>query len=225
LDRGECVKNGSYSGWIKVGGEELDVAPDQWWGTRDRSWGIRPVGAQDPQQAAPEVIPQFYWLWAPANFDDCIALYDVNTDGEGKIWHTQGIIAPLTNDIPEIMKEARSEVRLKSGTRHAESAKITFRTQGDEEIGIHVEPLYQFYMSGIGYMHPEWGHGLNKGELAVGYDTIDLATVDEAAPLSLHVQAISKFVMNDKIGMGVLEQLIIGPHAPSGLKDLFDMAP
>jgi len=102
---------------------------------------------------------------------------------------------------------------------------ITFWTQKNEEIKIEMEPLYQFYMSGIGYIHPEWGHGMNKGELAIGYDTIDLATVDEAALLYLHIQAVSKFRMRGKVGMGVLEQMIIGPHAPSGFKDLFDMAP
>jgi hypothetical protein len=183
------------------------------------------VGAQDPQPPAPAVLPQFYWMWAPANFDDCIVLYDVNTDGEGKVWHTQGVIAPVGDGAPEAMKTVNSEVNLKSGTRHAESASITFRTQEDEELIIEVEPLYHFHMSGIGYMHPEWGHGMNKGELAVDYDTIDLATVDEAAPLSLHIQAISTFTMKEKVGMGVLEQLIIGPHAPSGLTELFDMAP
>ena len=225
LDSTRMTQNGSYSGWIKVKGEKIDVTPDRWLGTRDRSWGIRPVGAQDTQPPAPEVLPQFYWIWAPVNFDDCIALYDVNTDGKGNIWHTQGLIAPIGDGAPEVMKEVESEVRLKPGTRHAESALITFRTGKDEELTIEVEPLYQFYMSGIGYMHPEWGHGMNKGELAVGYDTIDLAAIDEAAPLHLHIQAISRFRMKDKVGMGVLEQLIIGPHAPSGLKDLFDMAP
>jgi hypothetical protein len=79
-------------------------------------------------------------------------------------------------------------------------------------------------MSGLGYFHPEWSHGVDKGTLAIAYDTIDLATADPANFLHLHIQAISDFRMNGRTGVGVLEQLIIGPHTPSGFKDVLDMA-
>ena len=65
---------------------------------------------------------------------------------------------------------------------------------------------------------------MDKGRLKVAYDSIELATVDEAVPLYLHVQAISRVGMNGKEGLGVLEQLILGPHEPSGFTSLFDMA-
>ena len=225
MDSTRLTQNGSYSGRINVKGVNIDVTPDQWFGTRDRSWGVRPVGAQDPQPAAPMVLPQFYWMWAPVNFDDCITLYSVNEDANGNDWHSNGLIAPLGEGDPEIMKKVDSRITFKSGTRHAESAEIIFVTPKDEEVTMTVEPLFNFYMSGIGYTHPEWGHGMNRGELAVGYDTIDHANVDEADLLHLHIQAISDVTMGDKTGRGVLEQLIIGPHSPSGLKDILDMAP
>jgi hypothetical protein len=80
-------------------------------------------------------------------------------------------------------------------------------------------------MSGLGYLHPEWGHGIDKGTLEVAYDSIELSAVDEAVPLYLHVQAVSRVGMNGKEGLGVLEQLILGPHEPSGFTSLFDTAP
>lgn len=84
-------------------------------------------------------------------------------------------------------------------------------------------------MSGIGYMHPEWGHGLYKGQSALGYDTYDLATLDETQPLFLHVQAFVTARLagpdGERVGAGVLEQLVIGPHAPSGFTSLLDPAP
>jgi hypothetical protein len=224
MDSTRLTQNGSYSGWINVKGRKIEVRPETWLGTRDRSWGVRPVGDRDTQMPAPMALPQFYWLWAPVNFDDCVTLYDINTDAEGNIWHTQGVMAPVGCGPPQVMKKVDSRIRFKSGTRHAESAVITFVTPGDKEIQMVVEPLFHFYMSGIGYTHPEWGHGMNKGELATAHDVIDLTTVDGADPLYLHIQAISNFKMGDKIGKGVLEQLIIGPHAPSGFKDILDMA-
>jgi hypothetical protein len=95
---------------------------------------------------------------------------------------------------------------------------------------VELSPRFNFYMSGIGYGHPEWGHGQYKGELAIGYDTYDLATVNENDPRFLHVQAFVTARLAgpegmERVGAGVLEQLIIGPHAPSGFKDILDPAP
>ena len=79
-------------------------------------------------------------------------------------------------------------------------------------------------MSGIGYGHPQWGHGKNRGELSVGYDTERLAAVDRNDPQHLHVQAVCDARLEladggERRGQGVLEQLILGRHAPSGLRD------
>ena len=35
---------GAWTGWIEVDGHRHDVRPDDVWGTRDRSWGTRPIG-------------------------------------------------------------------------------------------------------------------------------------------------------------------------------------
>jgi hypothetical protein len=95
---------------------------------------------------------------------------------------------------------------------------------------VELTPKYNFYMSGIGYMNPDWGHGHYKGENALGYDEYETAGVNENDPRHLHVQAISHAKLTGpngltRDGMGVLEQLIIGPHAPSGFKEVFDLAP
>ena len=225
MDYTRLTQNGCYQGSIEVKGSRLEVTPDLWLGTRDRSWGIRPIGGADEDGQQPPPMLQFYWLWAPVNFEDCITLYDINSDEKGQPWHTHGIIAPISGGTPETMEAVSSRIRYRSGTRHAESAEIVFQRKGGEELVLHFEPLYQFYMSGLGYLHPEWGHGMDKGRLKVAYDSIELATVDEAVPLYLHVQAISRVRMNGKEGLGVLEQLILGPHEPSGFTSLFDMAP
>ena len=94
---------------------------------------------------------------------------------------------------------------------------------------LEIEPQWNFYMSGLGYTHPEWGHGRTHGELAMSYDVIETAKVTEAEFLHLHVQAFSRVVLTGPDGLrhegrGVLEQLIIGPHKPSGFKSLLDGA-
>jgi len=85
-------------------------------------------------------------------------------------------------------------------------------------------------MMGLGYRNPEWGHGLFKGEHITGYDSFDLKTLKESDLSYLHVQAFCKARMKqgnsrEQVGAGVLEQLILGPHKPSGFKNLLDLAP
>ena len=82
-------------------------------------------------------------------------------------------------------------------------------------------------MKGIGYGHERFAHGTYQGGEANLYEEYVLAEVDDA--LTLHIQAVCQATMTgdlgEKVGHGVLEQLIVGPHAPSGFRELLDMAP
>ena len=50
MDYTRLTQNGRYTGGLEVDGKRESV--DGFVGTRDRSWGIRPVGARDAQEAA-----------------------------------------------------------------------------------------------------------------------------------------------------------------------------
>ena len=72
-----------------------------------------------------------------------------------------------------------------------------------------------------GYGHPEWRHGGYKGELAVEREDIVLSGVDFLRPENLHIQALSHVTLTlpgeaPVRGMGVFEQLILGPYRPYG---------
>jgi hypothetical protein len=89
---------------------------------------------------------------------------------------------------------------------------------------IELEPLYEFQMIGLGYGHPEWGHGFWKGESAVGGERWTLPVDTPCDPRHLHIQAVCRATCDGVQGIGILEQLVIGPHAPSGLRQLLDPA-
>ncbi len=230
LDYTRMTQNGLYRGWLEVGNERIIFNQGDNWGTRDRSWGIRPIGAADPQPVAPPPLPQFYWLWSPLNFDDACLFYHVNSDADGNPWNTKGVLVPVGGGDERPLIAPRSMVRFKPGTRHARQAQIDFQGADGKPARIELTPHWQFSMSGIGYMHPEWGHGHYKGENALGYDEHMLADRAPEDLLHLHCQAFVTARLHDgngqtRDGIGVLEQLIIGPHHPSGFHDLFDMAP
>jgi len=67
MDSTRMTQWGNWSGRIAVPGRE--IALDNVYGTKDRSWGVRPIGAPTP--SAPELtLPQIFFLWAPINWDD-----------------------------------------------------------------------------------------------------------------------------------------------------------
>lgn len=229
MDYTRLTQHGNYDGWIEIGGRRRVVGADRFFGVRDRSWGIRPVGAPDAQPHSPPASPQFYWLWAPLHFDDRVVLYDIAADAEGEGWHESAFVVSTGGSEPEAMKSAESRLEFRSGTRHARGATLRFVRKGGAEIEIALEPGPQFYMAGLGYFHPEWTHGLYKGELAIGFEEYETAGVDETVPFFQHIQAIVRARYREgsieKVGSGVLEQLILGPHRPSGFRELLDFAP
>jgi hypothetical protein len=51
--------------------------------------------------------------------------------------------------------------------------------------------------------------------------------LDQLDPLefaNIHVQHVVRATRADETGLGVLEQLVIGPYAPTGLRGLLDGA-
>jgi hypothetical protein len=230
MDYTRMTQNGSYEGWIEVKGRRIEVKKDQFVGTRDRSWGIRPVGASDPQPVAPPPQPQFYWIWSPLNFENAITLYHINADAKGDAWNTAAVLCPTGGGEEEKMDRCWSDISFQSGSRHAKAAELHFQRHDGSRIDIKLTPKWNFYMTGLGYGNPDWNHGGYKGELAVDYDCFKTADIDTCVPPYLHIQAFVEAEMRDgdkpvQKGAGILEQLIIGPHAPSGFKDLLDMAP
>jgi hypothetical protein len=58
-------------GHLEIDGEEIAVDPSVWIGSRDRSWGIRPIGEAEPAgRPADPPFEGMWWLYIPMAFDD-----------------------------------------------------------------------------------------------------------------------------------------------------------
>jgi hypothetical protein len=225
MDVTRMTQNGTYSGWIGVDGRRHDVGGMA--GTRDRSWGIRPVGAPDTQLPAPFVSPQFFWLWAPLNFPDHQLYFHTNDDGDGLPWNRSMVLVGPDGGERKA-RDVRSTLTFKPGTRHASAALVEGAT-ADGPVRLEMDVHDTFFMQGIGYGHPTRAHGTFHGPHSVHAETIETAGADEGSLPLNHIQALvtARLTLPDgkvEQGRGVLEQLIIGPHAPSGFKELFDLA-
>jgi hypothetical protein len=225
MDATRMTQNVLASGTVRVGSEEHAVS--RWTGTRDRSWGVRPVGAPDSQP--PAAAPQFFWLWAPLNFDRYCLYAHTNDDADGAGWNRSARLVDLETATEQRLIAPRFHIDWKPGTRRAAAARLDATTETGEALEVRMAPEAAFQMHGLGYGHPRFAHGAWRGELDVASESFDSSRADPATPLNAHVQALVHAEMrigdsNPISGRGVLEQLIIGPHRPSGFRDVFDLA-
>jgi hypothetical protein len=222
MDYTRMTQNGHYGGWIELDGEREEMVPGTS-GTRDRSWGVRPVGARDQQPMPGTPMPAFFWQWTPINLAERSLFFHINADAEGKPWNTKGVsVLDRANTDGQTTLSGELETRLQPGTRWPATSRLSL-SGGRESEKLDLEPIGQFMMKGLGYTHPVWGHGLHHGPLKVEREDIDLNGLDPADPSNFHVQMICR-ISGAEQGIGIFEQLIIGPYAPLNLTGLFDTA-
>jgi hypothetical protein len=224
---------GTWEGSIEANGRRQEVDPQQVCGTRDRSWGWRGVGEREAGAPARR-SPQVFWLWAPLHFRDVCTHYGLFEHADGERWKEFAQIIPAfptgsafgATD-PSGVEELRAgphRLTFERGSRFAARSEIELERRGGETWRIELEPLLRFHMIAIGYGHPSWNHGTWKGEEAIASESWKVGDLDRLAPQHQHVQQVVRARCGDRVGHGVLEQVILGPHQRYGFKALLDPA-
>ena len=224
---------GRWEGVIDTPEGEIKVDPAVCHATKDRSWGVRGVG-EPIRDGAPQPMGGFFFLWAPLFWDDHIshAIFFDGSRGEALV--REGLTAPLYASEAEVPGVEDGLVDRKAGTVHrveyhpgtrlARYAEIDLIELDGSKRTICLEPTLRFQFKGLGYGHPVWKQGAWQGELATGHESFDPEELNLLAPENVHVQQVMKATDGERTGIGVLEQIVIGPYAPAGFKDLLDGA-
>lgn len=233
MDTTRFTQWGTWDGDLAVDGERIRVEPERTCATRDRSWGVRGVGERE-QGAPASRAPQVFWLWAPIHFGDVCSHLGVFEYADGTPWHTQGAIVPAyptASDFDvageagiERMSGIRHSLRFAKGSRRAAGGTLALLPSRGDPLEIEIEPLLRFPMIGIGYGHPEWGHGTWHGELQLARESWNVNDLDELDFRYQHMQQVVRARMGERSGVGVLEQIILGPHERYGFKETLDGA-
>jgi hypothetical protein len=224
---------GRWHGTLRTPDGEIEVDESVCHATKDRSWGVRTVGERETS-GAPTSGGGFFFLWAPLFWQEHVS-HAIFFDGpRGEPLVREGIVAPLyatCEEVPgvqdgldERMSTARHRVSYWPGTRLARSAEIDLVDLNGHQRTLSLEPILRFQMKGLGYGHPVWGQGMWKGELALGHESFDPLQLDPLAPENLHVQQVVRARDGAQQGVGVLEQIVLGPYAPAGFTAAFDGA-
>ena len=210
-----------WAGRLSSGGRAIDLGGRMVLGTKDRSWGVRPLGV--PPLRAPETeTPQLFFLWAPLNFEDVALHYTVSEDATGQPWAYTASVVPVIGPTDPVfgpdlgiteLTGVRHDIEWEPGLRRARRASIRMP---QPHVDVELEPLLMFRMKGVGYGHREWAHGTWKDELVVGGEEASCADLDTGKGDCIHLQQVVRARWGARIGLGVLEQAVFGPYEPAG---------
>jgi hypothetical protein len=228
LDASRFLGIGTWEGELGAGGERWEITPEDFTATRDRSWGIRPVGeAVPPGRWAAELEPTLYWFWIPLRFEEFSTIVILQEEPDG---------TRTLNDAVRMHPDGRTDqlgwprvdVRYRSGTRLPEGATVHLTGRDGTPLTIEIEVLGSMPLHvGCGYGgDPDWSHGQWRGREwceRVVYDLTDPAIVGRT-PFGV-IDHAARARCGDAVGYGIFEHGTVGRHDPSGFTDLMSVAP
>jgi hypothetical protein len=220
FDTQRLAQTGRWSGTMSVGGTDIEVAPGHCWGTRDRSWGVRPVGEPETDGIRQgELVLGGMWNYFPMQFDDHAIMYICHErdDGERPLVQGERVWVDPARGVEELGR-AEHEHHLVPGTRVVDRSVLRFPAAGLE---VTCRPLLANYVSiGTGYgIDADWRHGMYHGPEPVTQGLV--LSVDEVKGIAQYgiVDQVAEFSYDGHVGYGLLEHGFFGPYRRYGLLD------
>ncbi|KHK90434.1 hypothetical protein LK12_16015 [Novosphingobium malaysiense] len=228
---------GTVSGWIEIEGQRHDVRPDDWFGFRDRSWGIREHVGQDPADLVPGNIGasggnkagsafHFNWLVSRIERPDGsaydLAYYFRDFGGEGPpeffsgyINESDGRQIPILHLYPEVEYRAsdraamRGRIHAVLAGKGASTQTRTFEFEAiDPDMGFRLHPgMYGAWKGQI--------HGSYKGESFLDGETIEDVNSPAKLAETYRWQIRDRPVRireGENSGFGDMESIILGDY-------------
>ncbi|MFE5523447.1 hypothetical protein ACFQ9Q_37870 [Streptomyces virginiae] len=230
LEGRRFVQAGQVTGTIRAKGEEFTLTPGEWTGTRDRSWGVRPIPGEEGGRAAEEYRPEgFHWLWIPVRFEDRFIMVIAQEDADGHRTLNEAVqVFPEGSGRHDVqLGWPHTEIRYRPGSRHPERAVVHLTDPSRKPLELGVEILNSSPLAvGAGYPPAgDWQHGTWQGRGWSDRRVYDLS--DPAAhPMAAFgvTDHSARFTLDGQIGHGIFEHGSFGRHDPSGFADYSSVA-
>lgn len=231
FDTQRFAQIGRWDGTISIAGEDFEVNADRCGGTRDRSWGVRPVGERQPDGIRQNIsVMSGMWNYMPCDFGDHALIYLCHEEPNGnrpmegsvRIWSD-----PERPD--EWLGRPQWHHHTISGTRLLSGSQIDFPDAPSGPLSVAVEPLLTNFVGiGSGYgMDNDWRHGMWQGEELV--EQARSYSIKEIKPLAQYglIDAVGRFSYDDpqngpQVGYGLYEHGFFGTFPKLGLHDRGD---
>jgi hypothetical protein len=220
IDSTRFAQTGRWSGTLRVGDREVAVTPDRWLGSRDRSWGVRPVGEPEPPGIrGAQGLPGFFWIYAPMQLEDRSLYFSVQERPDGRrILQEAAQVRSFDagGGEAEELGTPQHELHFVEGTREVDHAILHL---GD--LRVRVTPLLRLHVGiGTGYgFDPDWRHGMYQGPLKVEGREWDLTTDEGRTAMWGLCDSVARADLEDgTTGYGLFEYMVFGPHERYGFE-------
>ena len=224
------VQTSRLSGSLSVAGERFAVAPDSWWGNRDRSWGVR-MGLGEPEAPGARAARPplgFFWIYCIAQFEDftLIAMIEEDRDGRRRISHARRVWHDPAREA-EDLGHPEHAIELTPDTRCARRGRLRFERRDGAQLELAFETGPCCFLGlGTGYgVEEDWRHGMWQGVGPVvqsrRYDVSQPGALGSRAGLS---DNLAHFELDGLRGSGLFEFAVLGPYAPYGFASSRDRA-
>ncbi|MCP5265645.1 MAG: hypothetical protein H6934_06020 [Burkholderiaceae bacterium] len=211
-DMARAQQLGRYSGWIEFDGRRIEVKPEQWFGQRDHSWGIRGEMRTDETHPPLTFYPPFFYAWTTAQFEGRGLHVFFKERAPGDLIYLSG---------EEVFEPGakRSRRHRLTGVAHdvvwaddplgqtvaSATLALSFASGEQREIAVRTLPARYFLKGGLYGGLDGWFHGDDKGRLHTEHDAWDLndpATRRRVRTLADHVIEVRD---GNAVGYGIME--------------------
>ncbi len=221
---------GKAEGWLMIDGEHHEINSEQWFCTRDHSWGIRYDVGIEPIDLMPGIDRSQFplqFLWSPMHFvkDDGSEYsmhhfyLDINVAGYDYTFHG-GLEMPDGTRTP--FKDMSPDLRFDPVNRRLLGGQLHFIEQDDSTRTLDIEVVSDtgFQLgAGLYFGYKDQHHGSWRGELHVDGDYIaDCSTRENAEELHQLRDCIIRINDNGTIGYANYQTIVHGEWSELGLK-------
>lgn len=180
-DLARVAQFGRWSGWFQVDGQRQQLTPAQWWGQRDRSWGIRSEMRTDVARPPVQQHSGFFWTWSMFQLAHSAISLFVKEREPGQPHYLSG---SEYSRAPDGQLKHRHITGLEHEIRWSDDplgqtirdADFRLHFDGGPPRDLHMQALpARFYLKGGLYGgFGGWNHGDDKGPLYLAHDVWNL---------------------------------------------------
>ena len=218
FDTQRLAQMGSWSGTLNVNGKDLNVDPATSWGSRDRSWGVRPVGEKEPAgiREGVNAMGGGMWSYFPMRFEDHTIMYICSERADGVRTLEQAERIWLDGRVEQLGRTEHSH-EFEPGIRLLTGSTISFPDAGFD---IRCTPLLANFLAvGTGYgLEADWRHGMYQGtETVVQGVEYNVPEIRQLGAYAV-VDHAARFEYEGRVGYGLYEHSFSGSMPKYGLE-------
>lgn len=211
-DLARVAQFGRWRGWLQVNGERHAVEPANWWGQRDRSWGVRSEMRTDWAAPPLQTHKKFFWTWSMFQTPSMGASIFLKEREPGQPYYLSGAAFQRQPDgsvrhheVASVAHELQWADDPLGQTIASGEFTLGFADGGSRLIRVEALPARYYLKGGLYGGWGGWNHGDDKGAYAEAHDAWNLddpLTRERARTLGDHVVRVS---VDGETGIGISE--------------------